>query len=337
MKKIPDDFNHPCILPATSRITFSDHLDHFLARWGFNRSGHAVKTGVYSLGNPTPDSPVFVTANYTLSFDALRSALNHVDAYILILDTKSINVWCASGKGSFGTDELIHRIESTGLKDIVSHRVLILPQLGSPGVSAHQVKKESGFKVEFGPVRAEDLPKYLKDHKATPDMRKVQFTLRDRLILIPVELTHAILPVLILGTISYFIDGFLATWSIITVALTGIALYPILLPWIPTPNFSTKGFLLGTIAALPFVLITLLGNPDVSFWIRAGKALAYLLAMPAVTAFLTLNFTGSTTYTSRSGVKSEIYTYVPRMAWMMGGSVVFILGLSLIRILGGSG
>ncbi len=323
--------NHSHILNTTSRLTFSHHLDHFLARWGINRNGHSVKPGLYSLGNPTSDSPVFVTDNYTLSFDSLRSALNHVDGYILVLDTKGINVWCASGKGTFGTDELIDRINVTGLKDIVSHRVLILPQLGSSGVSAHQVKKESGFKVEFGPVRAEDLREYLKDHKATSEMRKVQFTLRDRLILIPVELTHAILPLLILATIGYFIDGFLATWGAITTIMTGIVLFPILLPWIPTPNFSTKGFLLGTITAIPFIMITLLRNPDVTLWIRIGKALAYFLAMPAVTAFLTLNFTGSTTYTSRSGVKSEIYTYVPKMAWMMGLSIVLILGLCLFR------
>ena len=120
--------------------------------------------GLYALGSPTPESPVFVSANYTLSFDALRSALAGVDGYILVLDTHGINVWCAAGKGTFGTDELVNRIQVTGLKDIVNHRTLILPQLAAPGVAAHQVRKRSGFKVEYGPVRAEDLPEYLGTH-----------------------------------------------------------------------------------------------------------------------------------------------------------------------------
>ena len=66
--------------------------------------------------------------------------------------------------------------------------------LGAPGVAAHQVKKRSGFKVEYGPVRAADLPEYLKNHQATPEMRRVAFTLRDRLVLIPVELVYVLMP-----------------------------------------------------------------------------------------------------------------------------------------------
>ena len=124
------------IQPATSAITPANRWDHFLVRLGVNRMRHRVTPGLYALGNPTPDSPVFVTANYTLSFDALRSALAGVDGYIMVLDTRGINVWCAAGEGTFGTDELVQRIEETALHDVVSHRVLILPQLGAPGVAA---------------------------------------------------------------------------------------------------------------------------------------------------------------------------------------------------------
>ena len=80
--------------------------------------GHRVEPGLYSLGNPTSESPVFVTANYTLSFDALRSALKGIDGYILVLDTQGVNVWCAAGKGTFGTDELVKRIEATRLHEV---------------------------------------------------------------------------------------------------------------------------------------------------------------------------------------------------------------------------
>jgi hypothetical protein len=178
----------PIIKPTTSVLTFADYWDHILARWRVNRTRHRVEPGLYSLGNPTPESPVFVTANYTLSFDALRSALKGIDGYILVLDTKGINVWCAAGKGTFGTDELVFRIAATRLHEVVKHRVVILPQLGAPGVAAHEVKKRAHFKVEYGPVRAEDLPEYLKTHAAAPEMRRVHFTLKDRITLIPVEL-----------------------------------------------------------------------------------------------------------------------------------------------------
>jgi uncharacterized membrane protein len=320
----------PHIQPTTSTITLANRWDHFLARWGVNRSGHRVEPGLYALGNPTADSPVFVTANYTLSLDALRSALAGVGGYIMVLDTQGINVWCAAGKGTFGTDELVHRIEATALHDIVSHRVLILPQLGAPGVAAHEVKKRSGFKVEYGPVRAADLPEYLKTHMATPEMRRVRFALRDRLILISVDLVHVLLPMLIAAVVLFFFSGFLASAGAVVAILAGVVLFPILLPWLPTRDFSSKGFILGGLVALPFALVIFLGNPGATWWRQVGGALTYLLALPPVTAYLALNFTGSTTFTSRSGVRREIFTYVPIMAWMLGTGIVLIIVLSLI-------
>jgi len=325
-----------CLQSTTSTITLANRWDHFLARWGVNRSGHRVEPGLYALGNPTPDSLVFVTANYTLSFDALRSALAGIDGYIMVLDTQGINVWCAAGKGTFGTDELVHRIEATALYDVVSHRVLILPQLGAPGVAAHEVKKRSGFLVKYGPVRAADLPEYLQTHRATPEMRQVRFTLRDRLIMIPVELVHVLLPLLIAAAVVFFISGPVASAAVAAATLAGVVLFPILLPWLPTRDFSTKGFILGSVVALPFALATFLRNPDAAWWLRAGGALTFLLPLPPVTAYLTLNFTGSTTFTSRTGVRREIFTYTPMMAWMFGIGIVLTIVLFLIRALGGS-
>ncbi len=316
---------------TTSQLTFADHWDHFLAQWAVNRGGHRVTPGLYALGHPTPDSPVFVTANYALSFDALRSALAGIDGYILALDTQGINVWCAAGKGTFGTDELVRRVEAVQLGEVVRHRALILPQLGAPGVAAHEVKRRTGFKVEYGPVRAADLPEYLRTHTATPAMRRVQFTLNDRLKLIPVELVAVALPTLILAAVFFFIGGWVSAAAVVATALAGTALFPILLPWLPTHNFSTKGFFLGALVGLPFALSVSIRNADWIWWRQAGQALEYLLAMPAVTAFLALNFTGSTTFTSRTGVRREMFAYIPTMAWTFGAGIVLSVIFVFIR------
>jgi hypothetical protein len=295
------------------------------------RNEHRVEPGLYALGKPTPDSPVFVSANYSLSFDALRSSLEGVDGYILVLDTKGINVWCAAGKGTFGTDEIVKRVFETRLKDVVTHRKLILPQLGAPGVAAHEVKKRSGFWVEYGPVRAADLPEYLKTHKASPEMRKVEFTLRDRLVLIPVDLIRLIPYTLAAAIVMYFAGGWVSSLAAIATVLAGTVLFPILLPWIPTHNFSTKGFLLGALAAIPFALSPFIRHPDWSWYHRLGQGLEFLLAMPAVTAFIALNFTGSTTFTSRSGVKREMFAYIPAMAWTFGTGILLAIVFIFVR------
>jgi hypothetical protein len=316
---------------TTSQLEWRDHWDHILARWGVRRSAHRVEPGLYALGSPTPDAPVFVTANYTLSFDALRSALPGVDGYILVLDTKGINVWCAAGKGTFGTDEIVHRIEVTGLAGLVAHRTLVVPQLGAPGVSAHEVRRRSGFKVEYGPVRARDLIAYLQAHQATPEMRQVRFDLWDRLVLVPVELVHLFPPTALAAVALWLLAGPLAALGAVASVLAGAALFPILLPWLPTRQFSSKGFILGGVAALVFALLSWIGGADLVLWRRAVWALAYLLAMPPVTAFLALNFTGSTTFTSRTGVQQEMNTYIPVMAWTFGIGVALTLVSTLFE------
>jgi hypothetical protein len=321
----------PKIWPTTSSLSLADHWDHFLARVGFRRSEHRLEPGLYSIGNPTPKSPVFVTANYTLSFDALRSALDSIDGYILVLDTQGVNVWCAAGKGTFGTDELVKRIEATRLHEVVNHRVLILPQLGAPGVAAHEVKKQSKFKVEYGPVHAEDLKKYLETKQATPKMRRVQFPLKDRLVLIPVELVHLGLPVLFITALIAALGMFTPlklNYGILIAYLVGVVLFPILLPWIPTQDFSSKGFILGAVITLPLVAMELSGS-GLIWWHVAGSTLALFMTVMPATAFFALNFTGSTTFTSKSGVQREMFKYIPLIAWTFGIGLILEIVFSL--------
>ncbi len=313
------------VLATNSEVTFMDRLDHFLARWGYRRAYHRVGPGLYALGKPAAGSPVFVTANYTLSFDALRSSLKGVDCYILVLDTQGINVWCAAGKGTFGTEELMNRIKVTGLENVVSHRKVILPQLGAAGVSAFSLKEWCGWQAEYGPVRAEDLPEYLKTHKASPEMRRVEFGLWDRIQLIPVELVSVFLIMAVAAIVLYFAMGLTAALATLASVLAGVVLFPIVLPFIPVKDFSAKGLILGLIVALPFAYYAFTKPGDLLP--NALAAAGYLLAMPPVTAFLALNFTGCSTFTSRTGVRKEIYAYIPPMAAMFVLGVLVFAGL----------
>ena len=318
-------------ITTSSEITFADRWDHFLTRWGYKRGAHRVEPGLYALGKPDAESPVYVTANYTLSFDALRSSLVGMDGYILVLDTKGINVWCAAGKGTFGTDELVNRIEVTGLKEVVNHRIVILPQLGGPGVAAHEVKKRSKFRVEYGPVRAKDLPEYMKTRQATPEMRRVTFNLVERLVLIPVDITHYFLRTLVVVVVLGFLAGWVVSLAAVTSVLAGLVLFPILLPWIPTRDFSSQGFLLGGLAAIPFAACILGSASSLPVWMNFAWAGVYLLCMPPVTAYLSLNFTGSSTFSSKTGVEREMKKYIRIMAWMFGVGAVLLIGLTIFR------
>jgi len=286
---------------------------------------YAVEPGLYALGCPGADAPVLVTANYKLSFDRLRRAVAGHDAWILVLDTLGINVWCAAGKGTFGTDELVRRIDATALDRVVSHRRLVLPQLGAPGVAAHTVQKRTRFRVSWGPVLAEDLPAYLAAGlTATAAMRRKRFPLRERVALIPMELVSAAKPllavlpaVLLLGGLagdgpgywSRVLDhGLTGVLAIIAGVLAGAVLTPLLLPWLPGRSFALKGCLAGLAAS---AVVVLWRTDPWSGPTGSLEAAAWLLLGTASAAFLAMNFTGASTYTSLSGVRREMRVAVP--------------------------
>jgi CO dehydrogenase/acetyl-CoA synthase delta subunit len=301
---------------VATKLTSRDRWGTTRVRCGIGRGKYSVAPGLYAVGSPDAASPVLVTANYKSSFDRLRRAMDGRSVWLLVLDTKGINVWCAAGEGTFGTEEVVRRVEETGLARVVAHRTLILPQLSAPGVAAHVVTKRSGFKVIFGPIRAEDLPAFLDAGlRATPEMRRVRFGFRDRLVLTPIEVVSVVRHPVFLVLIGLWILNRL--WpkfpaldlpALVGAVLIGTVAMPVLLPWIPGRAFAWKGWLLGLGWAIAVCVLRGVPTSSGAGW---AKALSDILLLPAVSAFLAMNFTGSTTFTSLSGVVREMKYAVP--------------------------
>ena len=319
-----------------SRIGSRDLLGRWRVRWGIGRDRYRVAPGLYALGAPDGSAPVLVTANYKMTFDVVRRDAAGLDAWILVLDTRGINVWCAAGEGTFGTAEVIRRVTESRLAEVVSHRQLILPQLGAPGVAAHEVRKGCGFSVAYGPVRARDIRPFLDaGMEASPMMRKVVFPTMDRLVLTPVEITGLLRPagwaavgLFLLAGIGPGIfslgaaweRGFAAVAALAAGILAGAVITPVFLPWLPGRAFSVKGGLAGGVLAACAVM-----------WQRgsleASAALALLLAMTAVSSFVAMNFTGATPFTSPSGVEKEMRRALPVQAGLtMLAGLLWVVG-----------
>jgi hypothetical protein len=318
-----------------TRLNRKDHLGTLAARWAINRQDYKVAPGLYCIGAPNPDTPVLVTANYKLTVDTLRNALEGIAAWVLVLDTRGINVWCAAGKELFSTREVVNRVQQTDLAKVVTHRELILPQLSATGVRARQVKKDSGFKVIWGPIRARDIKRFLENgFKADTTMRRVTFSFRERLTLVPVELTQVVKPTLwvLLGIflasgIGSNLFSLAAAWprSLMATAayaagiLSGAMVVPALLPWVPGRSFALKGAITGFVCGIGVILIL---HAALNFW----GALALLLCSTAISSFVAMNFTGSTPFTSPSGVEKEMRKAIPLQALTALVAVVAWIG-----------
>jgi hypothetical protein len=314
-------------------ITREDRRLTALCRLGFIRDRYGVMPGLYAVGDPGPVSPVLTTCNYKLTVDAVRRELGGVDAWLLVVDTYAVNVWCAAGKRNFSAQEVAHRVGETRLGEVVEHRTLVLPQLAAPGVAGREVKRLCGFSVAFGPVRAADIGPYLAHGmQADEAMRRVSFTLSERMAVAPVELYHLrkyaplgfglAAALTAVGLFALPVPATLVRLAAIVAAMlagiiAGTILFPALLPHVPGKPFAWKGGLLGLgVGALVLWAFGLTG---------LGAAGALLTAV-WISSYLAMNFTGSTTFTSPSGVEKEMRVAIPVQAVMaLVGAVLWTL------------
>jgi hypothetical protein len=294
---------------VAASLTWRDRVGGYRVRWGVGRYTFLVDPGLYAIGEPDDRSPVLVSANYKLSFDALRRELTGRSAWILVLDTYGVNVWCAAGKGTFGTDEVVRQVERSALAQVVSHGTLVLPQLGAPGVSAPDVRRRTG------------------PHATRKPVRRMRFPLRDRLVLVPVEMSIVMGTALLVVLAAALVGGFAAggfsiarllagtlpaAVVVLTALVAGTVATPLLLPWLPPRMFAAKGALTGA-AAAALVL------PWIAAAFPALRLASAALFIMAGASFSAMNFTGTSTFTSLSGVQKEMRAWLP---WQFGGAVM---------------
>jgi ubiquinone/menaquinone biosynthesis C-methylase UbiE len=218
-----------------------------------------VRTGLYAIGNPTPNSPVLVTGNFDLTVRRLVKAIDgQVDAWLLVADSAGINVWCAAGGGYFTAEKVIAAVKSSHLEKVVNHHALVLPQLCANGVDGWRIRKETGWGVHWGPTKARDIPAYLAAKRKKSDaMRWVRFPLKDRLEMVTVTLGFygllILLPVLIFWRNMFWPIAF---------SMVGLSyFYTVVHPWLPGRDGLYKSIPLALIALAGLFIYSTLWHP----------------------------------------------------------------------------
>jgi len=106
--------------------------------------------------------------------------------------------------------------------------------------------------------------------------------------------------------------------------LSGAVHTPALLPYIPGKAFAWKGWLMG--------LGCTAGILGLSGKFKKGNRLSSagsLLLYPSISSYLAMNFTGSSTYTSPSGVNKEMEKALPFIVGAAAAGAVLTLGVHL--------
>ncbi|RMF19502.1 MAG: hypothetical protein D6760_13055 [Deltaproteobacteria bacterium] len=207
--------------------------------WGFLFRLFPCPTalGLRRIGNPGRDSPVLVTCNFDLTVKRMRKALRGIDAWLLVAESKGVNVWCAAGAREFNTDSVVSAVKTSGIESLVDHRTLILPPLGAPGIRAADVAERTGWKTVWGPVRLEDIPRFLSARLVrSEDMKRATWNWKERLD----TALGSLFPFYFAGALLLAFLGRSLLLEYLVVGAVVFVFFMLACPWIPTQHGLTK-------------------------------------------------------------------------------------------------
>jgi len=123
-----------------------------------------MQQGIYPIGNPTEDSPVMITTNFSLTYFIVSGEVesSRVASWLLVMDTEGLSVLTAWAAGKFVGDAIGAFIKKSGITEKVKHRRVIIP--GAVAAVSGDLEEElgSGWQVKIGPREAAHLPAFLK-------------------------------------------------------------------------------------------------------------------------------------------------------------------------------
>jgi acetyl-CoA decarbonylase/synthase complex subunit gamma len=122
-----------------------------------------VQPGLYEINNPTPDAPLMVTTNFSITYFSVANEVDGsgIPGWLLVADAEGMSVLTAWAAGKFDAATIAKGVKTTGVADKVAHRRLIIP--GQVAVLSGELEEElPGWEIRVGPREAVDLPAYLK-------------------------------------------------------------------------------------------------------------------------------------------------------------------------------
>jgi len=121
-----------------------------------------VEAKLYEVGAVTPDSPLLITTNFSLTYYTVEGEVeaSRVPAYIGVIDTEGTSVLTAFAADKLTSADVAEFLNSDAGTGSLSHKKVIIP--GYIAVMSGALKEDSGWEVLVGPREASGISKYLK-------------------------------------------------------------------------------------------------------------------------------------------------------------------------------
>jgi acetyl-CoA decarbonylase/synthase complex subunit gamma len=125
-----------------------------------------VSPGVYEINNPTADSPLLVTTNFSLTYFSVAGEVEGSGrpTWLLIVDSEGMSVLTGWAAGKFDAEKIAKSVKQFDVPSKVAHQRIVIPGLVS-GISGELEEELPGWQILVGPREAIDIPTYLKTWK----------------------------------------------------------------------------------------------------------------------------------------------------------------------------
>jgi len=122
-----------------------------------------VSPGLYEIGDPTPESPLLVTTNFSLTYFSVAGEVEGSGrpAWLLICDSEGMSVLTSWAAGKFDAETIAKAVNTMGVTEKVSHRKIVIPGFVAT-ISGELEEELPGWEILVGPREAIGIPSYLK-------------------------------------------------------------------------------------------------------------------------------------------------------------------------------
>ena len=128
----------------------------------------SVDAGLYEIGEPKKDSPVFMTSNYRMTKIPVEQDIKdaHLDAWLLVVDTEGLGIEAGVAGGQLSADKVAEEMKKQKIFDKVDHRILVIPGMAARLSGA--IEDEANCYVVVGPGDSSGIQKFVAE-RWTPD------------------------------------------------------------------------------------------------------------------------------------------------------------------------
>jgi len=124
-----------------------------------------VEPKLYTIGEPKPDAPVFVTTNFSLTFFIVSGEIENsgISAWLLVPECEGMSVLTAWAAGKFSAANISKFMQEINLESRITSRRIIIPGYVA-SISGELEDNLPGWKILVGPEEAADLETYIKSY-----------------------------------------------------------------------------------------------------------------------------------------------------------------------------